>query len=277
MANIAIVTDSTADLPQDEIRRWGIEVVPAVLIIDGKTLTDGRDISRAELYRRLPAMHDLPTTAAPPPGAFAEVYERLLERGAEAVFSIHLAQSLSGLFDMALKAAEEFDQRVAVFDSQQASLALGFQVLEAAQAAAQGADLASLIELAHGLRQRSRLAAMVDKVRYLRLSGRVGWLRGSVGEVLNLRVVIEVTDGHVQRVDWARTRRRGVESLMARVGSWGRLARVAAMHVADPDGASVLAGRLVSLCGCQPLIAEATTIIGTHVGPGAVGVAALVA
>lgn len=277
MANIAIVTDSTADLPQDEAGRWGIEVIPAVLIIEGKTLTDGRDISRAELYQRLPTMDDLPTTAAPPPRAFAEVYEHLLARGAEAVFSIHLARNLSGLFDMALKAAEDFPHRVAVFDSQQASLALGFQVLEAAEAAAQGADLASLIELAHGLRQRSRLAAMVDKVRYLRRSGRVGWLRGSVGEALNLRVVLEVNHGQVQRVDRARTRQRGEESLMARVGHWGRLTRAAVMHVAEPDGASALAERLAPLCGCQPLIAEATTVLGTHVGPGAVGVAALIA
>lgn len=277
MANIAIVTDSTADLPQEEIGRWGIEVIPAALIVNGKTLTDGRDISRAELYQRLPVMDDLPTTAAPPPGAFAEVYERSLERGAEAVFSIHLARNLSGLFDMALKAAEAFDQRVAVFDSQQASLALGFQVLEVAEAAEQGADLASLIKLAHGLRQRSRLAAIVDKVRYLRRSGRVGWLRGSVGEALNLKIVIEVADGDVKRVDRARTRRRGEQSLLVRVGSWGRLTRAAAMHVADPDGALALAGRLAPLCGCQPLIAEATTVIGTHVGPGSVGVAALVA
>ncbi len=277
MAKIAIVTDSTADLPQDETARWGIEVVPALLTVDGKTLADGRDITRAELYRRLPLANGLPTTAAPPPGDFARAYERLLTAGANSVLSIHLAQRLSGLFDMAVKAAQAFVGRVTVIDSRQASLALGFQVLEVAGAAARGDDLASLMEMAIDLRQRSRLVAMVDSLRYLRRSGRVGWLQGSVGDVLSLKLVLEVDDGQVYRVAQTRTRRGAQQAMLARVGAWGRLARVAAMHVADPDGAAELAVELAPQCGSQPLIAEATTVLGTHVGPGAVGVAALIA
>jgi fatty acid-binding protein DegV len=241
MASIAIVTDSTADLPQEETRRWDIHVIPAVVSVQGKTLFDGVDISRADLYSRLPAMDRLPSTAAPPPGEFATLYERLLTKGAEAVLSIHLAQTLSGLFDMAVQAA----------------------------------DVTALLQMAQSVRQRARLVARVESLRYLRRSGRVGWLQAGVNEVLNLRLVIELEDGQVRRVDQTRTRRQAEQSLLSKVKSWGELSRVAVMHVANREGASALAEELVSLCGIRPLIAEATTVLGTHVGPGAVGVTAL--
>jgi DegV family protein with EDD domain len=277
MSAIALVTDSTADLPQDEAERWGIEVVPAVLNVDGETVVDGRDFSRDEFYRRLPDLATLPTTAAPPPDEFAQVYERLLSRGADAVLSIHLASSLSSLCDMARQAASNFGRRVTVFDSRQTSLALGFQVLVAAEAAASGTDLSELLALAQSARQRTRLAALVDSLKYLRRSGRVGWLQGGVAEVLNLRLVLAVDEGEVRRVDLTRTRTAAEKSLLSLVEGWGRLARVAAMHLADPAGAIGLAAKLAPFCESRPIIAEATTVIGTHVGPGAVGVAALVA
>jgi DegV family protein with EDD domain len=277
MPGVAIVTDSTADLPKADVDRWNIHVIPAVLSVEGKTLADGRDMSRSELYRRLPQMDVLPTTAAPPPGEFASIYEGILNRGAEAVLSIHLAQRLSGLYAMAVQAAAQFGDRVVAFDSRQASLALGFQVLEVAEVASQGGDLRTLLAVARSVRERARVTALVDNLRYLRRSGRVGWLQGSVGEVLRLRMVIDMLNGEVRRVAQTRTRRQAEQILLEHVKGWGRLARVAAMHVAAPQAADELAHLLDPLCERRPLLAEATTVIGTHVGPGAVGVAALVA
>lgn len=275
MDRIAIVTDSTADLEPDEARRLSIAIVPAVLTMAGRTLRDGAEIGRADFYRRLPEMTSLPTTAAPSPAVFADAFERALAGGASRVLSLHTSAHFSSLMKIAEQAAAGFDGRVSVFDSWQTSMGLGFQVLAAAEAANQLASLNEVVEAARSARERVRLVALVDTLKYLRRSGRVGWLRAGMGELLHMRLVVEVRHGLVERIAQERTRSRARQAMLAEVTSWGRLRLAAALHTGAAQEAEELFAGLAKVCDSTPRMVEATTVIGTHVGPNALGVAAL--
>lgn len=271
----AIVTDSTSDLPAQEAERLAVAVIPALVTLEGQTYQDGAGLSRAEFYRRLPGLREPATTAAPAPGVFAEAYEALLHAGAQAVLSLHLSQKLSGLLDIARQAAAAFGERVQAFDSQQVSMGLGFQAAEAARAARGGAPLKAVIAAARSARDRARTIAMIDTLEYLRRSGRVGWIRAGLGEVLRVKLLVAVVDGAVQRLDEVRTRRRALVELEAHARAWGPLERLAVLHSAIPAQAAAFAARVRDVCPDPPLVVDVTTVIGTHVGPGSLGLAAL--
>ena len=131
---IAIVTDSTADIPLEEQDALNIVVVPAIVTLDGESYQDGMEISRAEFYQRLPTLSSPPTTGAPSMQIFENTYESLLQSGIEKILSIHLPPSLSGMLSVATQAAKSFGDRIRIFDSGQVSLGMGFQVIESATA-----------------------------------------------------------------------------------------------------------------------------------------------
>lgn len=271
----AVVTDSTSDLPAQEVERLAVTVVPAIVTLDGQSYVDGAGLSRTEFYRRLPSLRQPATTAAPPPGVFAEAYERLLSAGAQAVLSLHLSQKLSGMLDIARQAATAFGERVRTFDSQQVSLGLGFQAAAAASAAWRGEPLQAVLETARSARARARTIAMINTLEYLRRSGRVSWLRAGLGEALRVKLLVAVIDGAVQRLDEVRTRGRALGALEAQARAWGPLERLAVLHSAIPEQAAAFAARLRQLCAETPLVVDVTTVIGAHVGPGSIGLAAL--
>ena len=181
---IAFVTDSTADISVELQAHHGIEVIPALVNIDGKSYKDGIDITREEFYELLPKLASLPTTSAPSVGSFQERYERLLKTGAACVLSIHPPDRLSGIFNAARLAAQGFGERVKVLDSGQVSLGLGFQVLMAAEAAARNAMLEEVLCLVESIRQRARVAALLETMEYIRRSGRVSWAKAMLGSLL---------------------------------------------------------------------------------------------
>lgn len=272
VAKTAVVTDSTADIPPEELQRLRITVVPAILAVDGNTYQDGVDLSRADLYRRMAKMGNLPTTAAPSPVAFQRVYEELLAKGSDLVLSIHISPKLSGILQVAAQAAREFGDRVRVVDSGQVSLGLGFQVMEAAAAALRGDPMEKILEVLQRTRERVRLVAAIDTLEYLRRSGRVNWIRASLGDLLQVKVVVQVLDGVIERLGQVRTRHRAIDMVLATVESWGPLSQIAVIHSAAPDRAATLAQCLKPICARTPVIVDVTTAIGAHVGPGSVGV-----
>jgi fatty acid kinase fatty acid binding subunit len=275
---VAVVTDSTGDVPPDEAAALGLTVVPALLTVEGRTyVDDGRAFSRADLYRRMSSLEGLPTTAVPSPERFAAVYESLLRAGAPHILSIHLAGRLSGMFQTAAQAAQDFGDRVRVFDSGQVSLGLGFQAMEAAAAALAGNSIQLVTEVARQARDRARLIAMLNTLEFVRRSGRVGWLRASLGGMLNIKQLVEVVDGTIHRLERVRTRSRALDSLRQMAANWGPLRRLAILHTAVPEEASALRDEMMTLSKHNPLVVEVTTIIGAHVGPGSIGMAALLA
>jgi DegV family protein with EDD domain len=272
---IGFVTDSTADVPVDVAGQYGIEIVPALVNIDGQSYTDGIDISREEFYHRLPVLNPQPTTSSPSVGSFQDRYEKLLRAGADFIVSVHPPNELSGIFNAARLAAEAFGERVKVLDSGQISLGMGFQVIMAAEAAARGAILDEVRGIVDGVRQRVRVAALLDTMEYIHRSGRVSWAAAKIGTILRLQPLVELRFGIVHRLGLARTRLQGIERLADALQSWGPLERLAVLHTNAEATARLLLEEMKSKVKAQPLLVNVTTAIGTHVGPNGVGFAAV--
>ena len=274
--SVAVVTDSTADIPTAEAEALHITVVPAILTIEGKTyVDDGKEITRAEFYRLMPTMSEPPTTAVPSSLAFEKAYQQLIDEGYKRILSIHVSGRLSGMINSANHAAQLFGDQIHIFDSGQLSLALGFQVMEAASAALAGMSFESVVETTRDARNKVRLIALIDSMEYLKRSGRVNWLRAGLGDLLNIKLLIGVSDGIIEKISLIRTRRKGIDKLDSLARSWGPLERMAVLHSNLPDEAATVAEQLRNLSSTPPLIVDVTTVIGTHVGPNGIGLVGL--
>ncbi|MEE8120002.1 MAG: DegV family protein [Anaerolineales bacterium] len=273
--SIAIVTDSTADVPVETAESLNISVIPAVLTLDGETYVDGQDISRAEFYQRMPTLRTPPTTAVPSTIVFEETYQRLLESGVERILSIHLSSQLSAMINTAVQAARSFGDRVKVFDSNQLSLGTGFQAIEAAQAVGEGLDFDQVVRTARQFRERAYVVALIDRLEYMRRSGRVNWLRANIGDFLQIKQLVEVKDGLVNALTRTRTYTKAFERLISIASTWSNIRRLAVLHSGAADKAKELTERVADLCPNPLMIVNVTTVIGVHVGPGCVGLAVL--
>lgn len=271
---VGIVTDSTADLPPAWIDDHGIHVIPAIIIHGEQAYQDGEGMSRDEFYKQLPGMQTVPTTAAPSSGAFQVLYDQVLTR-VDQVVSLHLASSLSGIYAAACVAADEFKGRVTVVDSRQISMGLGFQVLAAARAAKEQRELAAVIHAATMARERLHLVAMIDTLEYLKRSGRVSFMKARLGALLRVRLFVGVQDGRVIPLEQARTRAKSIARLGQMLGEVGNLEHLAILHAGAEDDARRFAQEYAPEWASRAPVINVTTVIGTHVGPQAIGFAAI--
>ena len=271
---VKIVTDSTCDLPPDLARQLDIIVLPMTINMEGRSYYDGVDITRTEYYQRLPALKTLPTTAASGAEEFETVYRRL---GEAEIVSIHIGSGLSGVLNMAKVGAEASGQRVTLVDSQQASMGMGWQVIVAAETAAAGGSLQSVLDAVASAQKRARLLALLDTLEYLRRGGRASAMTAALSNLLQIKLIIEVSNNKVFPLARTHTHGRGMDKLVEIVEGLAPLERLAVLHAANPAGAQVLAQRLghcLSPTAPSPLIVtDVTAIIGTHAGPGALGIA----
>ena len=275
--NIAIITDSTSDVPYDLAQKYDINIVPNIVVIEGKSVEDNPSFSRQKFYEQLQQMQTPPTTAAASAGVFQMLYEKLFEQGVSHIISIHASSLLSGIFNAASLAAQAFEGRVHVVDSQQVSLGLGFQALAAAEAAARGLPLQEVLDCIADVRKRVRVVAMLDTLEYVRRSGRVSWLRASLGSLLNVKLFVEIKDGLVQRLGEVRTRGKGIARLLELLHTLEPLERLAILHTnAEAEARQILAAVQTRL-SAAPLVVNVTTVIGAHVGPNGLGFAVVVA
>lgn len=272
----AIVTDSTCDIPENLAEEYQIHVVPNILIIDGVGIEDGKGFSRREFYQRLPEMKSLPTTSTASSGTYHALYEKIFKQGFHHILSIHASSLLSGIYNAASIAARAFGERVRVIDSQQVSLGLGFQVLEAAEAIRQGLRMDEVLQRVEAVRRRIHLVAMLDTLEYIRRSGRVSWARASLGSLLRIKPFVEVKNGVVQRLGEVRTRAKGIARLLEMIHSLGPLERLAILHSNAEEDARLLLKSLSINLPTPPLLVNVTTIIGTHAGPNGLGFVAVV-
>jgi DegV family protein with EDD domain len=274
-SRVGIVTDSTADIPAQMVEELHIESIPALLIVDGETFIDGVNLSRTEFYQRMPSVAEPPRTASPSPLRFQEAYERIFAKGVERILSIHVSSKLSGILNAAHQAAQEFGRRVDIFDSQQVSLGLGYQAIEAAKMALQGFSLEAILEHVRTVQKHVRLLALINSLEYLRRGGRVSWLQAGVGDLLRIKLLLTLKNGLVEPFGRARTFSRALETLRREARSWAPLRDLTIMHSGIAKKANELAEELTSLSASQPMIVNVTTVIGAHVGPGSIGVAGL--
>lgn len=274
---LGIVTDSTADLPAYLVEQHEIQVVPSILVLDGREYADGIGITREEFYTRLPALQTPPTTAAPSIGDFTAPYETLLTRGCEHVLSIHAASQLTTIVNVARQAAQGFPEKVTCLDSGSLSLGLGFQVLAAAETAESG--LRSALDAAASTRRRLRVSAALDTMEYLRRSGRVPGAVAALGGLLSIKPLIELTDGIVKATGAVRTTKQADERILNFLVEGSGFERLAVLHSnAGPRAKHVLNELMQRARKSIPreiLFVNVTTVIGTHVGPNALGFAAV--
>jgi DegV family protein with EDD domain len=274
---VHIVTDSTSDIPAELRRELDITVVPAHIIFGLETFEDGVNLTRDEFYQRLTTDPQLPTTSAPSSGEFVEVYQRL---GGE-IISIHLAARLSAIYNAAHTASHMIDTaKVVVYDTTQLTMGIGWLVIAAARAAKQGQSVAQIMQLLESMRPRARVYAVLNTLEYMQRSGRVSWAKGFIGQLLNIKPIVEVHDGEVQLIDRVRTRHKSIERLKEMVVALGSIESIAVLHTHAHADAQQLADDFKTLLPKlrEPIIiSEATTAIGSYTGSNALGVAVIVA
>ena len=276
---LGLLTDSAADLPAAIAAQYGIEVVPCILALDGQSYIDGKDITREEFYTRLPTFKSAPTTAAPSIGDFQASYRKLFDAGCDQIISLHTAAKLTSIASVARQAAADFSGRITVLESGSLSLGFGFQALAAAEAIAGGADLNGTLAAIRSTRERMRVYAALDTLEYVRRSGRVPKAVAALGGMLHIRPVVELAEGDVKPLGAPRTTRRATEKLYTLLTDLGPLERLAVLHTNAPVRAKEFLELLVrEHCEALPrdiLIVNVTAIIGTHLGPNGLGVAAV--
>jgi len=257
---LGIVTDSTSDLPKYLIDQHELEVVPSILVIDGKEYADGIGISREDFYKRFPSFQTQPTTAAPSIGEFSTRYDSLFARGCDHVLSIHAAGPLTTIINSARQAAYDFTDKITIVDSLSISLGLGFQVLEST-------------------RKRLHVFAALDTMENLRRSGRVPGAVAALGSLLSIKPMIELTNGEVKTIGAVRTTKQGNERMLKFLLEGGELERLAILHTgAEPRAKEFLNVVMQHASQSVPrdiLMVNVTTVIGTHVGPNGLGFAAV--
>lgn len=271
---IRIVTDSSADLPADIVRRHRIEVVPLTIRFGAEEFVDGADLSPHAFWGRLRSSASLPETAAPSAGAFREAYRRLATDGASGVVVVTLSSAISGTYQAAVIGAEEADVPVKVIDSRTTTVELGLHVLAAAAAAESGGELADVVETANQARQNSAILAALDTLEFLKRGGRIGGAAAFVGGLLDVKPLITFEDGVVATSGRVRTRSKAIAALVDRVADFaGSIEALAVVHGGAPDVDLLVAGVEKAVPGVTPLIAELGAVVGTHAGPGTIGVA----
>ena len=278
MSRVRIVTDSTSDVPLEVAERLRISIVPAYVQIGNRSYRDGPaagGLRREEFYAQLPGMPAMPTTAVPPAHDFAAAYRGLIEE-AEEVIAIVISANLSGMYNAAHLGAQEVPElKVHVVDSEQVTMGLGWMVITAAEAAAEGRSAQDIMSIVKDIKPRVRVFAMLDTLEYLRRSGRVNWARAAAAHVLRIKPIVEVVQGIVGNKGRVRTRRRAVEQLVELTRALGPLERLAILHTYAPD-LDEFRRHLADLYPSEPSpIIAVTTIIGAHVGPRGLGVAAV--
>jgi DegV family protein with EDD domain len=279
-SSIGLVTDSPCDLPADVVAQYAIEVVPAILVIDGREYVDGIDLTREQFYARLPALRQPPSTAAPSPAEFAARYEKLLSAGCEHVISLHTSERLTSIPNFARNAAREFAGRVTVLESGSLTLGTGFQVLAAAEAIQGGLGLEAALNAIRLTRERVRVAAALDTMDYLRRSGRVPAAITALGGLLSIKPVVELREGTVRPISAARTTRQANQSLLDFLTSLGPLERLSILHTNAESRARDFLALLMAHDARKVIpreisLTNVTSLIGTHVGPNGLGFAAV--
>jgi len=269
--SIAIVTDSTSDLPRELAEEHGITVVPLNLTIGTETLKDG-DLTQAEFFERMNASPQLPTTSQPSVGAFVDTYAAMLETAGEVV-SIHISEHLSGTIESARAAAEQFGGKVHVFDSLNLSGGLAWPVLAAARAANEGATLDGVLRAAESARDRVRLIVGLDRLDNLAKGGRIGAVSAFLGGLLNLKVMLTVDkDGTFEPVARVRGARQALEHTIEWIGDHlgdSKRGSFLVLHALSQENAAWLRERIEATFDVVELhVFEVGVVIATHTGTG---------
>ncbi len=277
MGNIRIVTDSTADLPQDLTEALDITVVPLKVSFGKDVYRDGIDITADQFIARLRTEDRLPVTSQPSPGEFVAIYEQLTARG-DNVISIHLSSHLSGTVQSAITARAMVDSRsVYVVDSGSASMGLGLIVLAAARAAREGAGVRQVLDIVSEKVDKSFLIFMVETLEYLEKGGRIGKANSFLGSLLKIKPILTLNDGMVVPLEKVRGEGRAMERIAELVREKTDKSKKYNCSLVYGDSYANLMRlreKVIPGLNCQaPVIAKLGPVIMSHTGPEIIGMA----
>ncbi len=277
MSKVAIVTDSTGYIPQELIDQYKIPVAPLVVIWGDETLRDDIDIKPVEFYERLKTAKVMPSTSQPPIPDFENIFTRLHGEGYE-ILAVLISNKLSGTIASAEQAKKNLPEAtIEIFDSESTAMSMGFQVLAVARAAADGASLAECLALAEKARENSGIIFAVDTLEFLHRGGRIGGASRFLGTALQMKPLLTLEEGKIEALERVRTKKKAQARLSDIVVD--RLAgksniRLATLHAnAAEDANALLDATCDRLEVVEKIYSEVSPVIGTHVGPGTVGLA----
>lgn len=279
-AKIALVTDSTSNLPNELAAERHIYKAPLYVLWGEDSLKDGVDITEIELMQRLAALDpkgELPKTSQVSPQDFIDLFEQAREaENADEIVCGVISGALSGTYASAMQAKAAVDFPVHVVDTLQTSWALGFPMLSAADARDNGASVEEIVQVIEHESRQSRLLFTVDTLEYLHRGGRIGGASRLLGTALNIKPILDVREGLIDSVDKVRTRKRAIEHLIKVAGSHvngHKIARLAIIHGnVEADANGMLTQAVEHFPTEETYVTNITAVLGVHVGPGAIGI-----
>jgi DegV family protein with EDD domain len=282
MAKVAIVTDSTASIPERLLQELNIHTVPYYIHRGKEVLRDLVTIQREAFYNWLPAAKELPQTASPGPGDYIEIYQRLAEEEqVEEIVSIHMTSKGSGAYQAAMAAKSTVAEllpnlRIEVIDTLNVSMCHGWMVIEAARNSLAGKAFVEIVHRVKELIPTTRMIQTADTLKYLYMGGRIGKAKHLVGSILNIKPLISMQDGEIVPLGQSRSRRqayRMMADLVVKMVGEGNKIRVAYVHAAALEEVQRIKDLVEArLDVVESLIAELSPALGVHTGPGTAGV-----
>jgi DegV family protein with EDD domain len=270
--SIRVVTDSACDLPADVADELGIVVVPLTIRIGDQEFVDRQDLTPRQFWELCARTPTLPETAAPAPGQFEAAYRSLVEAGADHVVVVSLSSALSATMQSAELAARSFPPgTVRIVDSRSISLGQGLVAVECARAAAGGADVDSIVELAHDLVTRTKVWGALDTLDNLKKGGRIGGARAMLATALSIKPIIEVRDGVVEQGGKQRTRSKALAFLVEQLRTSHAVGTVYLLH-ADCDDVDAFVEMLRPYAPADIVVGDIGPVVGTHAGRGTIGI-----
>jgi DegV family protein with EDD domain len=266
---VKVICDSTGDIPEELLKKYGISIVPLNILFGTESLRDRIDITPEQFYKRLVVDKIHPTTSAPAPGIFSELYKKLAKETDEIVV-LTISSKLSATYESALQAKELAGNvcKVEVVDSLETCGGLGLPALRAAQAAEKGAKLNEIVDMLKDVLPRTRAFMIFDTLEYLRKGGRIGAAAAFLGGMLKLNPIITLKDGLVHPVARARNRAKAMDELVKLVIDTPNLEDVIIQDANTPDELEILADRIAVKFPREKIIRnKVAPVIGVHCGP----------
>ncbi len=277
MKKVAVITDSTAYLPEEIVKSLDLHVVPLTLHWQDKTYRDGVDIRAEEFYERLAEADTLPTTSQTTVGEFERLFKDLLEEG-YAVLAILISSGISGTVDSAQQAKGSFPGApIAVVDSRLVSMALGFMVMAVARAAKAGASLEECQAIAEAVYPKIGVYFTVDTLKYLNKGGRINTAKRLLGSALNIKPIMEIRDGKIELVESVRSRKKALQRMLelAEKGIDGQKpVRISTFHAAaEVENQKLMEQAVERFDPVETLTTFVSPVVGAHTGPGTLSIA----
>lgn len=279
MSKTIVVTDSTAYLPEDVVKENNIVIAPLIVLWEEEQYRDGVDITPNQFYTKLAHADQMPTTSQTTPGTFKNLYSKLLDEGYD-IFSMHISSKLSGTIDSANQAKAMLKtERIAVFDTETTAMAMGFIALTVARAAKNGASLEECLAIAQKAQENQGVLFAVKTLEFLRRGGRIGGASALLGTMLNIKPILHLKDGKIEAAGKVRTMAKAVDTMAdmisAKMNGTGKL-RIAIQHANAKEEAERVLGKIKEKFPngimIESMTADVSPVIGTHLGPGAIGI-----